>query len=274
MIIRKAAVYHNAQKERSVKTAKTLESALKKYGVPYYRADEKTKLKSGTDIFFCIGGDGSFLKAAKLCAGTKTNILGINGGNLGFLSAAESNADFPALFDSLKTGKFITQTRMLLEVKVKRKGKTVFHDTAFNECVVKTASSKAVSLRILCTKGEIKNCFGDGLIIATPTGSTAYSMAAGGPIAAPQLKILVLTPVCPHTLNQRPLVLDAQELLQISLAQPNTFGVLSTDGRPAFDITEQDTILISKSKKEVSILLAQDYTFFKTLTAKLNWGSR
>lgn len=274
MTIRLAAVYHNAQKAASVKTVKVLEQALKKHGIPYYPADEKVKLKRGTDIFFCVGGDGSFLKAAKLCAGTNINILGINGGNLGYLSAAESNANFPAIFSALKQGKFIRQTRMLLDIRVKRNGKIVFEDTSLNECVIKTATAKAVSLRILCTKGEINNCFGDGLIIATPTGSTAYSLAAGGPIAAPQLKILVLTPVCPHTLNQRPLVLDADEHLQISLSQQKAKALLSTDGRQAFEIFPEDAVLISKSKKEVSILLAENYAFFKTLTAKLNWGSR
>lgn len=272
-----AAIYINREKPASQKTYGTLTKYLKKAGHSFYAINYKQddwQLQDNTDIILCVGGDGTILRAARGAAQAGIEILGINCGNLGFLSSVDGQGKLSALDDILK-GKCIKQKCMLLCIEVKRSGKTVFKSSALNDCVIKTAESRAAYLNASFDGEALKDYFGDGLIIATPTGSTAYGLAAGGPISYPALDIILLTPICPHTLNQRPLVLPANKMLEIQTSSKrNAKFTLSADGQINFPLEQGDIVRITKNKKSAQIIMPSDYNFFKVLTSKLKWGSR
>ncbi len=272
-----AAIYINKEKPTSKKTYGALTKYLKKAGYEFYAVNytqDGRALKEHTDIILCAGGDGTILRAARSAAEAGVKILGVNCGNLGFLSSVDGQTSLSALDDILK-GKCIQQKRMLLRVEVKRGGKTVFKHSALNDCVIKTAEARAAYLNASFDGQALKDYFGDGLIISTPTGSTAYGLAAGGPISHPDLDIILLTPICPHTLNQRPLVLPANKILEVQASpKRNAKFALSVDGQVNFSLEQGDIVRITKNKKYTHIIMPADYNFFKVLTAKLKWGSR
>lgn len=274
-----AAIYLDTAKQPSLNIAKALSKTLLEYGIKHYVLEYSATprdIKEGTSLMLCIGGDGTLLKAARMAAGKDMKIVGINSGHLGFLSAAEACASCDDLIDSISNDGFFEQKRLLLSVSVMRSGAEVFSSSALNECVIKTCEARAMSLNVTYGQSELKEYFGDGLIVATPTGSTAYSLAAGGPIVYPTLDVFILTPICPHTLTQRPLVLPASEPIKInvSLRKHGVNVGLSLDGQVNFNISYEDTVNIERSVNTVSILFPKDYNFFKALTSKLKWGSR
>lgn len=279
MKIKSAIIYLNRTKEQNANICASLEKTFDNFGIHHYVADYKSgagEIKQGTDLAVCLGGDGTLLRAARAAAGTGVKVIGINSGSLGFLSASEATNNFTEIIEAILKDKVQQQERMLLDVTLTRNGATAFKDCALNECVIKTCQARAVTLSANYAGEEIKEFFGDGLIISTPTGSTAYNLAAGGPIAYPTLDAFILTPICPHTLAQRPLVLPAQKPLtiQISPKKPDISLVVSLDGQINFTPNYGDTLTITKHKGSVCILYPQEYGFFNTLTAKLKWGSR
>ena len=279
MKIKTAALFYNAAKEQSQRIRKNLAARLKSAGIVYYELDSASQsaaIKKGTDIIFCIGGDGTLLKAARMAAGHGVRLIGVNGGSLGFLSAAEAGGDFRALLNSLKKGDFTQSPRLMLDVRIMRGNKKVFTAKALNECVIKAEGARAVSLNLFYNSSALKTYFGDGIIICTPTGSTAYNLAADGPVVYPAIEAFILTAICPHTLTQRPLVLPADRVLKAALT-PRKNGpqaALNIDGQIHFPVAQGDEIIISKSTRRARIIYPKDYNFFDVLTAKLKWGSR
>ncbi len=279
MKIKSAIIYLNRTKEQNGKLCAALEKTFDSLGIQHYVADYKSsqgEIKEGTDLAVCLGGDGTLLRAARAAAGTGVKVIGINSGSLGFLSASEATNNFTEIIEAILKGNVNEQERMLLGITITRNGQTAFTDCALNECVIKTCQARAVTLSASYAGEEIKEFFGDGLIISTPTGSTAYNLAAGGPIAYPTLDAFILTPICPHTLAQRPLVLPAHKPVTIQIApkKPDIALVLSLDGQINFTPNYGDTLTITKNKGSVCILYPKGYGFFNTLTAKLKWGSR
>lgn len=279
MKIKSAIIYLNRTKEQNGKLCAALQKTLDAFDIKHYVADYKStrgEIKKGTDLAICLGGDGTLLRAARAAAGKDVKIIGINSGSLGFLSSSEATNNFTTIIETILKGKVQKQERMLLDITLTRNGKTEFKDCALNECVIKTCQARAVTLSASYAGEEIKEFFGDGLIISTPTGSTAYNLAAGGPIAYPTLDAFILTPICPHTLAQRPLVLPADKPLTIEISpkKPDIALVLSLDGQINFTPNYGDTLTITKHKGSVCILYPKEYGFFNTLTAKLKWGSR
>ena len=279
MKIKSAIIYLNRTKEQTGKLCAALQKTLETLGIEHYVADYKCtrgEIKKGTDLAICLGGNGTLLRAARAAAGSNVKVIGINSGSLGFLSASEATNNFLNIIETILKGKVQKQERMLLDITLTRNGKVAFKDCALNECVIKTCQARAITLSARYGQEDIKDFFGDGLIIATPTGSTAYNLAAGGPIAYPTLDAFILTPICPHTLAQRPLVLPAQKPLTINISpkKPDIALVLSLDGQINFTPNYGDTLTITKHKGSVCILYPKEYGFFNTLTAKLKWGSR
>lgn len=279
MQLHTAAVCLNKSRTQNPSAYQALLRSLDKSGVKNYLLDYQSTpsdIRRGTDIIICLGGDGTLLRAARLAAGTELKVIGINGGSLGFLAAADAQEDFDNFIKGIIEDKFISQTRMLLNVAITRGGEKVFDNIALNECVIKTCQARATSLGAAYDGQEMREFFGDGLIIATPTGSTAYNMAAGGPIAYPYLDAFILTPICPHTLAQRPLVLPADKPLTIKiLPKKRTVSLIAClDGQTNFVPQGDDIFTVTKSEKTVQILYPKDYDFFLTLTSKLKWGSR
>lgn len=277
MKLKQAAIYVNKQNDLSLKSAIVLKKALDEAKIASYQTDNIAKdFKKGTDLIFCIGGDGTLLSAAQKAAKLNIKIVGINSGNLGFLAALKTQADFTETLQNILKDNFKEQERFLIKVEVIRNKKVVFSSSALNEAVLRPAQARAINLNVLFDKSQVKNYFGDGLIISTPTGCTAYNMAAGGPIVMPSLNVFILTAICPHTLSQRPLVLPADKEIKVLLdkTKKDININLTLDGQNNFALQNNDIVKIMQNKQKLKILYPKNYDFFETLTAKLNWGQR
>ena len=277
MKIKYAAIYVNKSNPLSFSSAATLKEALDFSGIENYQTDTESKdFRKGTDLIFCIGGDGTLLSAAQKAAKLDIKILGINSGNLGFLAALKTQENFKQTLQHLLKDNFKEQERFLLKADVYRNKKIIFSACALNEAVLRPAQARAINLNVLFDKSQVKNYFGDGLIISTPTGCTAYNMAAGGPIVMPSLNVFILTAICPHTLSQRPLVLPADKEIKVLLdkTKKDININLTLDGQNNFPLQNNDIVKIIQSKQKLKILYPKNYDFFETLTTKLNWGQR
>lgn len=277
MKLKQTAIYVNKQNDLSLKSAVALKQALDLAGIDNYQTDNTAKdFKKGTDLIFCIGGDGTLLSAAQKAAKLNIKIVGINSGNLGFLAALKTQSDFKETLQNILKDNFKEQERFLLKTEVIRNKKIVFSSSALNEAVLRPAQARAINLNVLFDKSQVKNYFGDGLIISTPTGCTAYNMAAGGPIVMPSLNVFILTAICPHTLSQRPLVLPADKEIKVLLdrTKKDININLTLDGQNNFALRNNDIVKIMQNKQKLKILYPKNYDFFETLTTKLNWGQR
>lgn len=277
MKLKQTAIYVNKRNDLSLKSAITLKQALDEAKIANYLTDNTAKdFKKGTDLIFCIGGDGTLLSAAQKAAKLNIKIVGINSGNLGFLAALKTQADFKETLQNILKDNFKEQERFLLKAEVIRNKKIAFSSSALNEAVLRPAQARAINLNVLFDKSQVKNYFGDGLIISTPTGCTAYNMAAGGPIVMPSLNVFILTAICPHTLSQRPLVLPADKEIKVLLdkTKKDININLTLDGQNNFALQNNDIVKITQNKQKLKILYPKNYDFFETLTTKLNWGQR
>ncbi len=274
----KIAVYLNEAKPSALRACKKLTAYLKEAGHSCYFLKLKepdAKIEKDTKLIISLGGDGTILRAARAGAQAGVSVLGVNSGNLGFLSAVDGDIDFKKSLAPLLKGQNTKQRRLALQVKVSRGGKSIFEGVAVNECVVKSAGARAAHLAVNYAGEQLKNYFGDGLIVCTPTGSTAYNLAAGGPIVLPPADVFILTAISPHTLTQRPLVLPAaNKILVCPPLKNNDEIILSVDGQISFSIKAGDTITISKYKKKFTLLLPRGYNYFDVLSQKLKWGVR
>jgi NAD+ kinase len=272
------AVYTNKKKSACKPAFKAVVAYLKSKNIRYYLPDLKktdAALKHTANLVLSIGGDGSILHAARAAIKTGVPVLGINSGNLGFLSAIDGFDGFGEKFEALLKNKTARQKRTAFAVKVSRDGKTIFNDIAINECVIKSGEARAVSVSASYGKHKLRPYFGDGLIISTSTGSTAYNLAAGGPIALPSLDVFILTAICPHTLAQRPLILPASKEISILIpARANGRVMLSADGQINLDLKERDLITVKKYPKRFTVITPRASSFFDILSSKLNWGGR
>lgn len=226
-----------------------------------------------TDILISLGGDGTLLKCVRHAAPQKTPVFGINCGTLGFLAACEKKDALPSLAQ-LFEGHCAVHTRKMLEVQVFQPGKQPQQFTAFNDCIFRAAAPRTLLIEATWNTTKIPPYYGDGVIVATPTGSTAYSLAAGGPIVEPSVSVLVVTPICPHSLHQRPLVLPADGTLQLSpvLGYPEDRALLSLDGQTNLSLTQGALVKIRTSPYPALLLAMDGRDFFTVLNRKLNWG--
>jgi len=263
------ALFFNSKRETCSKAAKDLKASLEKEHIktkilPY----DNLKINQKFDLIVSLGGDGSLLKIVRKTAHRKIKILGLNFGHLGFLTY-DKHASIKELLKVLKEDKFCLQERALLDVQVIRNKKVAFKGIALNECTIKSNKARAIHLNTFYEKSELKEYFADGLMLCTPTGSTAYNLAAGGPILEPSLEAFILTPICPHTLAQRPLVLKLNSPLFIDGQNESH---LCLDGQVFFKLSKKDKVQIKRSPLNAKIIFARDYDFFKLLTQKLTWG--
>lgn len=213
------------------------------------------------DFVFVIGGDGTILKSARIFASSEVPILGINLGRLGFLSQANAE-NIRYVFDKILKGEFITEERVMLKC-----GKY----TALNDFVIKGADCGRTSKFSLQINGKfVCDYLADGIIISTPTGSTAYGLSAGGPVLAPSLNAFVIVPICPHTLTARPIVVPDSEKIEI-FSDLNSKYSVSVDGQEFFETDEK--IQIEKSKYKARLALLDDFGFYTILRDKLHWAT-
>jgi NAD+ kinase len=234
----------------------------------------ENELPGLVELVIVLGGDGTLLRVARLPGIQQVAILGVNLGGLGFLTDITLEDLFPAL-EQVLADKFATDERLMLYTRVKREGKVVSSHTNLNDIVI----NKGVLARIIkldtYINGQYVNTFqADGLIISTPTGSTAYSLSAGGPILYPSTKALIITPICPHTLTNRPIVIPDDFHIEISLKSENEDAYLTCDGQEGFALQYNDIVEISKSEHRIKLIQPQEKNYYQVLRSKLNWGVR
>lgn len=230
--------------------------------------DLKAEL-SGADFLVCFGGDGTILHAAKDASAFDVPVIGVNMGSVGFMAELEQNDLQPLL--RLVEGKYTLQRRMLLDVKVIRDGRVIFRSGALNDAVVtKGAVARVIDLEVYSEKVLITNIYGDGVILATPTGSTAYSLSAGGPIVEPTAESIVMTPISAHMLQAKAMVLDKSRTINVTVPkQSRKTAYLSVDGGKAFKLFAGDTVQVVRSKRHLSLVQLSDKSFFEIINQKL-----
>ncbi len=227
-----------------------------------------------TDFLLTLGGDGTMLSAARAVAHRKTPILGIHLGQLGFM--AEVTVD--EMFDRLKmvvSGQYSLQRRMVLKAEIiNGNGPTVFY--ALNDFVIdRGRSQRIITMRLLSNDHFVSDYKADGLIIATPTGSTAYSLSVGGPIVMPKLKAIVVSPISPHTLSLRPIVLPDDRSLELSFPDEEVEKIaFAVDGQVSEYLKPKDKIYIQRAPFEIRMIDFEDSNYFQTLRRKMGWGKR
>lgn len=228
------------------------------------------------DAVIVIGGDGTILRAVREFRHLRVPFITINRGRLGFM-AELAMADVPTMLPALLSGKGTVETRSILTVFVERAKKKTFQSTALNEAVISQgAISRLIELHAKVGNEKLTTFHADGLIVSTPTGSTAYSLAAGGPIVHPNLAAMILTPINPHSFSQKPLVLPQHLPVEVSVhvrSQAINLEVgLSVDGQEYFQLQEKDHVHIAMLPDDVQFLRAKKDTFLSTLRTKLKWG--
>ena len=225
------------------------------------------------NLLISLGGDGTLLKCVRYAAPRQIPVFGINCGTLGFLAACEKKDALCALAQLLE-GHCAIHTRQMLEARIFQPGQEVQTLTAFNDCILRAAAPRTLLLQAVWNNTPIPSYYGDGVIVATPTGSTAYSLAAGGPIVEPSVSVLVVTPICPHSLHQRPLVLPASGTLKLTpiLEYPEDRALLSLDGQTNLSLSAGAQLEIQISDIPALLIRLPERDFFTVLSRKLNWG--
>jgi NAD+ kinase len=224
------------------------------------------------DFLISIGGDGTFLRASHNVIHSSTPLIGINYGYTGFLTTIEEEEVLLSLHDLIH-GKYHIEDRMTLEFEMIRNGQVCCSGYAVNDILFqRQPMSKMISLDIFSDKQKIANFRGDGVIISTPTGSTAYSLSSGGPILDPQCSDIIINPLCPHRLGSRCLVLPDSRLVSVSINCHQRPTLFITDGFFHNTVVDKDRIQIKKSAKKLRIIHLKKKNFFDTLNRKFNWG--
>jgi NAD+ kinase len=223
------------------------------------------------EVVSVFGGDGTLLHAARLVGASGVPILGINLGSLGFLTEVKLDEVYGA-FEGLLSGKYQLEDRVLLDVEVLRGKKLEAHYLALNDAVInKGALARIIELEVSVNSQPVLLTRADGLIISTPTGSTAYSLAAGGPILYPTLEAFIIAPICPHTLTNRPVVIPDRHVVEICLRH-GTEVMLTVDGQVGMPIEQQDCLRIRRAPSTLKLVMPFGNSFFKLLREKLRWG--
>jgi NAD+ kinase len=234
-----------------------------------------TEIGKQADLAIVVGGDGNMLGAARVLAEFNVAVVGINRGNLGFLTDINPDDVEPQL-DSIFNGEGIAEQRFLLEVEVSRNGKIQSRNSAVNEVVLHHGKvAHMLEFEVYIDDIFVYSQRSDGLIVATPTGSTAYSLSGGGPILMPNLDALTLVPMFPHTLSSRPIVVDANSVVKMQVSPENRDNLqVSCDSHIVLSVLPGDEVLIRKNPQRLSLIHPKDYNYFKVLRTKLNWGTK
>ena len=256
----------------SVLTDDTIREAYRKSGSTNDWEDLKIWDGSKLDLVVVLGGDGTLLRVSKtIPAGVP--VVGVNIGRLGFLTEFSEEQLFENL-QKLLEGTFKTRKRMTLDVQVHSKDKVEQWFKVLNDVVItKSTISRMLSLEVRVDGETMNNYDCDGLIVATPTGSTAHSLSGGGPIASPDNSLIILTPICPHTLSNRPVILSSERVVRIYLSAEVRDVAVTLDGQQAFKVKKGDIIEIKRGRESVEFVHS-DASFFQILSAKLNWHGR
>jgi NAD+ kinase len=230
------------------------------------------ELVEKADPIVTLGGDGTLIGVARHVRGKSPLFVGVNFGNLGFLTEVRPDEVFTTL-DTVMAGKESSAERVLLFVQVEREGKVVFESQAVNDVIVqKGARSRLPEFDIEVNGHDLARIRADGVIFATPTGSTAYSLAAGGSIAHPALSVILVTPICPHSLTNRPLILPGSSKIEVRLPNFEDEVLVTVDGQVSDELLPGDLVKVVQAEQSVRFVISPEKSYFDILRTKLNWG--
>jgi NAD+ kinase len=233
---------------------------------------ERDQVAKNSQLLLVLGGDGTLLAAARVAAPLDIPILPINMGSLGFLTSFKLEEMYPALEETL-AGRLPSSERVMLDVELEREGRVVERQTVLNEAVInKGALARMIDLELLIDGEFVCRYRVDGLIVATPTGSTAYSLSAGGPIVHPAVESWVITPICPHTLSDRPVVIRDSSLVEIDLSAGTESVFLTLDGQTGIPMQSADKVRMIRAAERLKLIQPQKKSYFEILHSKLKWG--
>lgn len=279
------AIVYRLRTDQAVSLGIELAGWLSEKGYKVYTAPEQKTL-TGTStmkdkgllkkmgLVIVLGGDGTYLRAVRLLGEHQIPILGFNMGNLGFLTAHHADECFKVVDETLR-GKMSTCARSMIRTRVYRKGKLRDEFNALNDVVIERGShSQLINTSIFVEKMLVKDVRADGLIISSPSGSTAYNLAAGGPVLHPEVKAFVLTPVAPHSLTSRPLILPEDREIEFKITGEKLKAHLIVDGQKMAELTTEDEIVVSRSQYDHWVVRDPKHNFFHLLREKLRFGDR
>lgn len=243
--------------------------------ISYPRVLSDEEIREQAELVVVLGGDGTLISVARLFSGKDVPIVAVNLGSLGFLTEVTVEELYPLLERCLK-GEPRVSERMMLEVTVCRDGHEIEKCHVLNDMVInKGALARIVDLETKVNRHFLTTYKADGLIVSTPTGSTGYSMSAGGPIVHPLMSCILITPICPHTLTNRPIVVTDESIVSITIASSFDEKVfLTLDGQVGFKLMQGDTIEVRKALKTTALVMSKDRDYFEVLRTKLKWGER
>ncbi|MBL0388102.1 NAD(+)/NADH kinase [Tumebacillus sp. ITR2] len=225
---------------------------------------------SRVEILFVLGGDGTILGFARQFAKTGLPMLGINLGHLGFLSEAEPK-DMENAVQRVLAGDYCLEERLMLEAQVIRGGQVLHEAVGLNDvAIAKGSFGRMVTNRVFVDDMYVDQYTGDGLLVSTPTGSTAYSLSCGGPVVSPHIDVIVLTPICPHTLHSRPMVIAANQEVRVEVEATHDELVLSVDGQLFYELENHDVIRVRQAGYKTTLIKWRDREFFDVLRRKLH----
>lgn len=233
--------------------------------------EETAPIPVDIDAAVVLGGDGSIIDAAHRLTGTGIPLIGVNFGRIGFLAEIEIN-EF-SLIDSILAGQYTIENRMMLDVSVLDKdGNVRITSRCLNDAVLSNGPvARILNFNMMANGIKMQNCLADGIVASTPTGSTAYSLSAGGPVLEPTLNCICLTPICPHTLNNRPVILNGDSVIELTdIISKGTSVYLTTDGRSVFELQPGERVRIRKSEYSTGLIRVKDDGFLGVLRYKLS----
>lgn len=281
---RRIGVVGQSRDPSLVRVARTLDELAEPRGLELYPEPDLADLFPNAagdlvpgrlDLLVTLGGDGTLLRGARLVAAHHTPVLGVNLGHLGFLTSIQPDA-LESSLEAFAAGEHWLDTRSTLEARVvTRDGATSAEYMALNDAVLhKGGFARVIQLAVFVgeAREEVGTYAADGLILSTPTGSTAYSLSAGGAIVAPSMECLLATPICPHTLAVRPLILPAEMRVEVEIRNPNAEVVLTVDGQEGEALVNGDRLVVSRGTATVPLIRFEGQSFFSTLRRKLHWG--
>ncbi|MBN1363843.1 MAG: NAD(+)/NADH kinase [Syntrophaceae bacterium] len=284
MKIKRIGITANVEKEKIAEHVGSLKKWLEEKSIEVFLEKEIARkiaqeggfkwneLAQNSDMVVALGGDGTILRTARHLAGYRVPILGINMGSFGYLTEVNLNETHSTL-ELIIRGKFVAEKRMMLDVSIKQGKNVTSVGSVLNDVVINRSNLSRMNELEVEVDGQYLTTYkADGLIVSTPTGSTAYSLSAGGPIVFPGKDLIIINPICPHTLTNRPIIFSEDFSLKITLWSKDRGAMLTLDGQEAYRIKSGDVVILKKSRHATTLVLSPTRSYVEILRSKLGWG--